>query len=318
MEMKNIKEYETVRGGGTGYYGQKRGLIEVSGKEAEMFLNGLITNDVKKLEENSWMSAAFPNAQGRLLAVVRVWQKNGKFYFDTEAATYEAVLKNLERFTLAGDFFVKDLTGEFTCFSVFGGADSRFNIQDSESVNKITETSFEDEKTLTFPLLRGKGFDVFVPNALKEKIENELKSSGAVELGEEAREVLRIENGLPLYGVDMDDATIVPEINLEGLISYNKGCYIGQEIIARIHFRGHVAKQLTGLMFEDESAAINPNDEIKSADGKNAGRVTSVTFSPTLEKTIALAYVRYAFLAEETELKVNDCAAKVRKLPFVE
>jgi folate-binding protein YgfZ len=123
---------------------------------------------------------------------------------------------------------------------------------------------------------------------------------------------------LPLYGVDMDETTIVPEIDLPDLISYNKGCYIGQEIIARIHFRGHVAKKLTGLVFEDENAEIKPNDEIKSLEGKNAGKITSVTFSPKLGKKIALAFVRYDYLAEETGLKVNDSAAKVKDLPFVE
>ena len=309
--MENLSEYKTVRDGGIGYFEEKRGLIEVSGKEAEMFLNGLITNDVKKLEENTWMLAAFPNAQGRLLAVVRVWRKEEKFYFNTDAATYEAVLKNLERFTLAGDFFINDLTEDFSFFTIFGG-------EDSGKENKIAETSFEDVDFLTIPSVRGKSFDAFVPKSFKEKFENQLKNSGAVEIGEEVREVLRIENGVPLYGVDMDETTIVPELGLDGLISYNKGCYIGQEIIARIHFRGHVAKMLTGLIFEDENASINPNDEIKTFDEKNAGRVTSVTFSPQLEKTIALAFVRYDFLTEGTELKVNDFTAKVKNLPFVE
>ena len=130
-------------------------------------------------------------------------------------------------------------------------------------------------------------------------------------------EVLRIENGAPLYGVDMDETTVVLETGLDEAVSFKKGCYIGQEIIARIHFRGHVAKKLTGLIFEDENAAPHPNDEIKSSEDKNAGRITSVTFSPQLGKTIALAYVRYDYLAAGTKLKVNDAAAQVTDLPFV-
>src|SRR2546428_12226658 len=76
--------------------------------------------------------------------------------------------------------------------------------------------------------------------------------NGCLPISGELYEVLRIENGIPLYGVDMDETTIVPELGLDGLVSYNKGCYIGQEIIARIHFRGHIAKKLTGLTFEEE------------------------------------------------------------------
>ena len=117
---------------------------------------------------------------------------------------------------------------------------------------------------------------------------------------------------------DMDETTIVPELGLDGLISYNKGCYIGQEIIARIHFRGHVAKQLRGLVLTDSSQSPAGTEELKSADGKNAGRVTSVCFSPKLQKMIALAFVRYDYLAEGTELTIGDQTAVVKNLPFIE
>ena len=89
----------------------------------------------------------------------------------------------------------------------------------------------------------------------------------------------------------MDETTIVPELGLDEMISYQKGCYIGQEIIARIHFRGHVAKQLTGLILSERE--YPPGAELTTPDGKNAGRITSTTFSPKLEKTIGLGYVRY-------------------------
>jgi folate-binding Fe-S cluster repair protein YgfZ len=113
MKTDFTKEYEIIRGNSFGFYERKRGLIEVSGREAVMFLNGLITNDAAKLEENAQMLAAFPNAQGRLLATVRVLKSNDKFFFDTEAETYEKILKNLQRFTFAGDFFINDLSDEF-------------------------------------------------------------------------------------------------------------------------------------------------------------------------------------------------------------
>ena len=153
-----------------------------------------------------------------------------------------------------------------------------------------------------------------------EKVKSELEN--AVEISDELYEILRIENGLPLYGVDMDETTIVPELDLPDAISYSKGCYIGQEIIARIHFRGHVAKKLTGLILrEAEPEAVATGligQDLKSSDGKSAGKITSVTFSPKLQKTIALAYVRYEFLSEGTELKVGDLTATVKSLPFVE
>jgi folate-binding protein YgfZ len=298
MNKDLLQKYKTVRENGIGFYEQKRGLLEVSGKEAIQFLNGMITNDIAKLEENAQMSAAFSNAQGRLLAVVRVLRKDGKFLFETEEATHEKVLNNLFRFTYAGDFFVEDLSENFRFFRI-----SNFKSEISDAI--IFQTNF--------------GADYFVPKDSAENFKAELLSQNAVEISNELYEVWRIENGLPLYGVDMDETTIVPEIGLPETISYNKGCYIGQEIIARIHFRGHIAKQLTGLILSEPPALAGGliGQELKSLDGKNAGRITSATFSPKLNKFIALAYVRYDYLAEGTELKVSDLTATVKDLPFV-
>ncbi len=299
MNKELRQDYKNIRSGDLGFFEQKRGLITVSGKEAIQFLNGLITNDVAKLEENVQMSAAFPNAQGRLIAAVRVLKKDDKFLFETEEATHETVFNNLFRFTYAGDFFVEDLSDNYRYFEI---TDSKFQIPNSDFIE------FQSKS----------GMDVFVPNDLAEEFVNELKEKNAAEISDELYKILRIENGIPLYGVDMDETTIVPEIGLPEAISYNKGCYIGQEIIARIHFRGHIAKQLTGLIFEDENAEVQPNDELKSLEDKNAGRVTSVTFSPKLGKTIALAFVRYDYLKEGIQLKVNNFTAAVKNLPFVE
>ncbi|MGI9036812.1 MAG: YgfZ/GcvT domain-containing protein [Pyrinomonadaceae bacterium] len=305
MTSENFqKEYKFVRGGGIGFYRQTRGLIAVWGKEAVQFLNGLMTNDVAKLEENSQMFAAFPNAQGRLLAVVRVLRKGDKFLFETEAATREKVFNNLFRFTFAGDFYVEDLSKNFQFFEV---QSAKCKVQSADSM--VFRSKFST--------------DYFVPKEAVENFSRELENQRAVEISDEVYEVLRVENGVPKYGVDMDETTIVPELGLENLISYQKGCYIGQEIIARIHFRGHIAKQLTGLILSEPPASVDGlnlephNAELKSLDGKNAGRITSVTFSPTLKKFIALAFVRYDYLAENTKLKVNDLAARVKNLPFV-
>jgi aminomethyltransferase len=298
MSRDFLEDYRTIREGGIGFRDEKRGLIEVSGREVVQFLNGLITNDVAALEDGAQMSAAFPNAQGRLLAFVRVRRKGDKFLFETAETTHAKVFQNLYRFTFAGDFFVEDRSENYSYFEI---QNSKFEIRNSESI------VFESNR----------GADFFVPKETAEDFRNELLKADAVEISDELYEVLRIENGTPLYGVDMDETTVVLETGLDDAVSFKKGCYIGQEIIARIHFRGHVAKKLTGLIFEEKAAAINPNDEIKSLEGKNAGRITSATFSPKLEKTIALAYVRYDYLAAGTELKVNDSATRVEDLPFI-
>jgi len=298
MNSTDRLHYNHVRSGGTSYYRQPRGLISVHGSEAVQFLDGMITNDVKTLVDGALMHAAFPNAQGRLLAVVRVTRNGDRFLIDTEDATRQKVYETLFRFTAAGDFHVEDLSEEYNYVKVF-----------DRSFIPITPPFIEfDTKD---------GTEYFVHREDAPDFVGELKFFDAVAISDDLFNVLRIEGGTPLYGLDMDENTIVPEIGIDDMISYTKGCYIGQEIIARIHFRGHVAKKLTGIVSADISDALKTGTEITTKDGKNAGRVTSVTVSPKLQKTVGLAFIRYDYLADGTELLAGDTAVEVTSLPFV-
>ena len=117
-EPISSNEYSAVRSGGAGLIDLSgRGRILISGTEAVPFLNGLVTNDMKTLALNTWMPAVFPNVQGRLLAAVRVIHRNDGFLIDTESPTSGVVIKLLERFTLAGDFRLADLSQEMALLS---------------------------------------------------------------------------------------------------------------------------------------------------------------------------------------------------------
>jgi folate-binding protein YgfZ len=135
-------------------------------------------------------------------------------------------------------------------------------------------------------------------------------------VSERVEEILRIEAGIARYGRDMDESNVVTETNLDDAVSYTKGCYLGQEIIVRIKHRGHVAKKLTGLRF-DTIETIEPGAAIKSTDDKEIGRVTSATFSPKLETTVGLGYVRYEHLTPGTPIRVNDVAGTTASLPHI-
>ncbi|HYP49758.1 MAG TPA: hypothetical protein VEQ34_02365, partial [Pyrinomonadaceae bacterium] len=234
-------EYKAVRESGAGLFDfPQRGLIEVSGGEAVQFLNGMLTNDIAKLPENSWMLAAFPNVQGRLLAFVRVLKIGDKFLFDTEAATREKVFNNLFRFTFAGDFKVRDLSEEMNLLSIQGRRAGEFaaKILDSPptSRSEISNLKFQNETIFVIPATHTAedGFDLFAPTNLIQNLAKEFENAGAVEIGDQTREVLRIEAGIPLYGVDMDETTVVLETGLDEAVSFTKGCYVGQEVIIRI------------------------------------------------------------------------------------
>ena len=303
-----MAEYEAVRGGGVGLIDlSARGRISVSGSEAVMFLNGLITNDMKTLGENQSMQAAFANVQGRLLAAVRITRRPHDFLLDTEAVTREKVLKLIERFTLAGDFKVVDLTSESALISVQGrGASAlleQITLPDDALVIPATHTSET-------------GFDLFVNAQQKDSLWQTMVAAGATPVSAEVEEILRIEAGIARYGVDMDETNVVTETNLDDAVSYTKGCYLGQEIIVRIKHRGHVAKKLTGLRFQSNEP-IQTAAVIRSRDDKEIGRVTSATFSPMLGTTVGLGYVRHEHLTAGTPVIVDGVGAAIHELPLV-
>lgn len=321
-------EYAAVRERGAGVIDlSARGRFLVSGSEAVQFLNGLITNDMKTLSEKQWMPAAFPNVQGRLIASVRVARLEEGFLIDTEAATHAKVLETMQRFALAGDFRVDDMTGRTALLSVQGKAAVeiiRSSLGDAAVAipkNGVTRAELKQRQVTVLRATHTAedGADLIVGADDASAIWDTLVDAGARPLGYDALERLRIEAGVPRYGVDMDESTIVTEA-LDEAVSYTKGCYVGQEIIARIKYRGHVAKKLVGIAF-DQIAKLGDDRKIRSPDEKEIGRMTSATLSPHLGRTIALGYLKYDYISPGIEVKfsaaTSEIAAQVAELPFI-
>jgi folate-binding protein YgfZ len=309
--------YAEVRDGGAGLIDlSERGRIRVSGSEAVMFLNGLITNDMKTLVKHRWMPAAFPTVQGRLIGAVRVIRAADPLF-------REGVLNTISRFTMAGDFHVTDVTAQTSLFSVQGKQAAaisekvlraglydlpRYYVVDivwQDSIVTILRTTHTSED----------GFDIVVETDKAAELRQALEQAGAQPVSEETREILRVEAGIARFGQDMDETNVVTETNLDDAVSFTKGCYVGQEIIVRIKHRGHVAKKLTGLRFETDRR-IEPGTILK-AEGKEIGRVTSTAVSPKVG-SIGLGYVRYEYLDAGTKVFVDDeISATVTELPFI-
>jgi folate-binding protein YgfZ len=301
-------DYTAVRDGGVGLIDlSERGRIRISGSEATMFLNGLVTNDVKSLAENRWMPAVFPTVQGRLIGVVRIARVKDGFLIDTERVSHEAVLKTISRFTMAGDFKVTDFTDQSAILSLQGK-------RAVEVVEKVLNTivtdlprngvSEHEGVTIIHATHTGEdGFDLVVDSTRAGELRQALQDAGAQPVDQETFEILRVETGIARFGRDMDESNVVPETNLEDAVSYTKGCYVGQEIIVRIKHRGHPAKKLVGLKSDRpiEPGAI----------------VTSAVVSPKAGN-IGLGYVRYEQIEPGTKVIVDDeIEATVTELPFI-
>jgi folate-binding protein YgfZ len=314
--------YSAVRDGGAGVFDlSSRGRILVSGSDAVMFLNGLVTNDAKSLAVNSWIPAAFASVQGRLLAAVRIIHRGDGFLLDTEAATHEKVFKLLERFTMAGDFRVQDLTNETATLSLQGKAAfdllrSEFDLASPLERGAVFHAPNGCD-ILPATLTAESGFDIFMRAEDADGWREKLLTQGAVAVDDATREVLRIEAGIPLYGVDMDESTVLNETNLDDSISFTKGCYMGQEIIIRIKHRGHVAKKLTGILLDRHADVAPPGTTVLSERDEEIGRATSACVSPGLGRTIALAYVKFDYLAPGTKITLGGAPGEVTTLPFI-
>jgi folate-binding protein YgfZ len=261
------------------------------------------------------------------------------FLIDTEAATHQRVLKTIERFTLAGDFHVTDITNQTAMLSVQGSnavdvvraalGDKAADLLPKQSIQIDWPQAHESGSPAeSIPsgvtVLRAShtgddGFDFVVNADQAPGLWDALQNAGARAVGYAALEILRVEAGIPRYGVDMDESNVVTEA-LDDAVSYTKGCYVGQEIIARIKYRGHVAKKLAGVIFE-QAVKVEVGATILSADGKEAGRVTSIVHSPRIGRTIALVYLKYDYLTPGTRVRIKsaeeDLPGQVTELPFV-
>jgi folate-binding protein YgfZ len=166
------------------------------------------------------------------------------------------------------------------------------------------------------------GFDLIIPATHFKSIAQQLTASGnqlsGAWVGEEAHNILRVEAGIPRYGVDFTEDNLLLEVGLDNAVSFTKGCYLGQEVVERIRSRGHVNKKLVGLILEGRQSASR--GDVLFAD-KPVGTITSSVHSPALGKPVALGYVHKDFWSPDTRLSVNhdgvSLDAKVTALPFV-
>ncbi|MEW6730180.1 MAG: aminomethyltransferase family protein [Acidobacteriota bacterium] len=323
------KEYQAVRSGVGIIDLSHRGRIEITGKNRIQFLQGLVSNDIKTLKTGTGVIAAFLNVSGRVLADCFIYAVNDSFLIDTAAPTRERIYQSLAKFSPAGEFNVNDVTETTAFFSLQGphsikllaslGARAVYNLNELE----FAEIELAGKQLIALRNSRTgeEGFDLFVTCEQAVAVYEALLAGGAQPVGLSAFDLLRLEAGIPEYGIDIDETVIALEAGLERAISFTKGCYLGQETIAKIHYRGHdqTAKKLAGLVIEGESAPPI-GAKIYNKDGKEIGHITSAARSPVVGKPIALAYLKRDNFTpgQEHTVEIADqrVIAKVTALPF--
>ncbi len=285
-----------------------RAKFRVTGADRLRFLNGQITNDLRKASETAAIEACVLNAKGKLNAHIFIAALGESFLVDTESELRETLHTRLERYVIADDVQIEDVADEFSLFHV------------------LAEESpmLEASRIVAVQRFAAPGWDVWSESACHDVLRDQL-SSICVFIDSAAAEVMRIEQGLARWGRELTEEIIPIEANLEQrVIDYEKGCYIGQEVISRIKMSGQTNKRLCALISLDNTP-LQPGMKLvaPSASGREAGWITSATHSERLDKEIALGYVRRSFNNLGTTLNAlsPDAAGanpvEVVSLPFV-
>jgi len=297
-----------------------RTLVELTGADRARFLHNLCTNDVLKLPPQAGCEAFLTNVQGKILAHVLVFTETESLVLETVAEQGPSIVKHLDRYLVRERVVLADRTDDWAEWFLAGPrAPQVLERLCGPLVPQQPWTSAQADIAGQAVCLRRvdivgpSGFLIVGPRVAAAAIGDALVAAGATPVGPAAFEVARIEAGFPLYGRDITERNLPQEVARDDrTISFRKGCYLGQETVARIDALGHVNQLLVGLRFSG-SEVLSPGLEL-FADAAKAGYVTSAAFSPRQQCGIALAYIRRGHHAPGTRLDWPEGTAEVISL----
>ena len=284
----------------------ERGKLALTGSEAKAFLHGQVTNDIEGLDSGRGCYAAFLTHKGKMLGDLRVLDLGDELLLDTERSALQGLFNMIRRYKLGMNVELHKRTLEMGLLSLIGPQADTFGLE-AEHDNRRAEIA-----GVSVVLVRTDvGVDVFMPADAKAVVAAEL---GVPEVDEAVAEIVRVERGRPRFGVDLDEEAVIPQeagLN-ERAVSFTKGCYVGQETVARLHYRGKPNRHLRGLRL---SAPVEPGAVLRLGE-KEVGRVGSVVVSP-VNGPIALALVRREAAPGDTVVVGDgELTGEVVALPF--
>jgi folate-binding protein YgfZ len=296
-----------------GYLARDRAMLTVGGQDAAEYLQGQLTNDIEALEPETGCYAALLDRKGHLESDMRVLRlDNREIRLDLDPAPAPAVLKHLRTYSIGREVEIHDVGERWAIRALIGpraGEVSGFEGLGPEHAQRFRNWDGIDVVAVATDV----GIDLIVRGEDAAALGELLQAAGAVEVSDEAAEIIRVESGRPRFGLDMGPESMPAEAGIvERAVDFEKGCYIGQEPVARLHYRGKPNRSLRGLRL---SGAASHGDPIVLGD-REVGRIGTACLSPALGP-IALAIVRRE-AAEGDQLAVGDggVTAELAELPF--
>lgn len=318
---ETAREYRAVREQAAFFNLSFLAKIRIGGKDRIGFLNGLATNDMNLLSPERGLYTLFPTLKGKILSEAVIYCFSDHLFLLQQPELKEKTIKHLSRYKIGSDVQVEDVSNRFGVISVQGPESFSFlGKLTGAPLPALPEYGCFQAKigSLSVTGMRHSwsgepGLDILLPAdafaAVWETFTREGNAAGIVPAGDQTRETLRLEAGAPLYGKELTEEVLPQEAGLEkDAISYTKGCYLGQETIARLHYQGHTNRSLTGLLLERE---IGEEERDIFSSGKPAGRITSSGVSAGLKQPVAIGYVHRQFLEPGTRLEIISGDKKI-------
>ncbi len=302
------------------------GKVTVSGRDRAAFLQGMLSNDIKAHQPGQGCPAAFLDAHGKVVSLLTAFVLEDRILLELPTGSTEKFLQAIDRFLISEKAYFEASDGAYVVLAVQGPAAERM-LEGLSGARFDAAPYSHQEVTMAGAPVRlvrkadgvTPGFECWTAAGHGAALWRTLRVAGAVPVGTEAAEVLRLEAGIPSFGHDVDDSVILPETRLDHFVSYTKGCYIGQETVARVKYRGHINRGLSGLLLDGDRVPASGDPIL--AEGKEVGRVTSAVRSLALGRPIALGYVRREHFepgsAVTVEMDGSPGSARVAELPFV-
>ena len=290
-----------------------RGRLALTGADRRTFLHGQVTQDIEALEPGHGRYAALLTHKGKMLSDLRVLDLGDELLLSCERAGLQELFNMIRRYKLGSDVEVHKRTLEMGELSLIGPQARQVTGAEALGPEEHDNVPAELAGRPVVLVATDLGVDVFCDAAATEDVRTALLAAGAAEVTEAAAELVRVESGRPRYGADLDDSVIPQEAGLnERAVSFTKGCYVGQETVARLFYRGKPNRHLRGLKL---SAPVEPGTPLRLGE-KEVGRITSVAVSPT-RGPIALALVRrQAEPGSTVAAGDGEVSAEVVELPF--
>ena len=291
----------------------ERGKLALTGSEARSFLQGQVTNDVEALTPGTGRYAAFLTPKGKMLGDLRILDADPELLIDTERVALQPLFNMIRRFSIGYDVELHKRTLERGLISLIGPhAATVAGVPALADAPEHHHLGVEVGGIAVRAIRTDVGIDLLCDAADTERLSLALQDAGALAVQGSVAECLRVERGRPRYGLDLDETVIPQEAGLnERAVSFTKGCYVGQETVARLHYRGKPNRHLRGLRLGGPAEA---GDAVRAGE-REVGRLGSVAESPRLG-WIALALVRREAPVGSTVAVGDGISAEVVELPF--